>query len=388
LQAFIILLALHQTIAYAYALGPSWSWSNGSWICKYLCNQCLLQIQFWVRIPFMARCTRFVNDLFSPGTPVSSTNKTDRHDIKEILLKVALNTTNKTYIFQWIFAYKFIVIWTCFPFIYQFRDGIFLHVPISWQNIAFIYQFRGGIFSSCTNFVIEYSLLSISWQYSLHVSILLRNIPFIYRFRYGIYPSYTNLVTGYSLHLPISLRNIPFMYQFGDGIFSSSTNFVTEYYILFLHLTFRSSILGFIYIYVHFFDIYVIDIVWGYYVIVRTFITMMNVILYYTSWKVLPTLPYLHYFIHPRCFSSLKGFYFRSIFVVSHIDIHDITERLLKVALNTINQTNQAHWYSPYTHLYRSILKRFLKRVMYMINIHVNCGVYSEYAIDAYFSTK
>ena len=29
---------------------------------------------------------------FSPGTPMSSTNKTDRHDITEILLKVALNT--------------------------------------------------------------------------------------------------------------------------------------------------------------------------------------------------------------------------------------------------------------------------------------------------------
>jgi hypothetical protein len=29
---------------------------------------------------------------FSPGTPVSSTNKTGRHDITEILLKVALNT--------------------------------------------------------------------------------------------------------------------------------------------------------------------------------------------------------------------------------------------------------------------------------------------------------
>ena len=28
----------------------------------------------------------------SPGTPVSSTNKTDRHDKTEILLKVALNT--------------------------------------------------------------------------------------------------------------------------------------------------------------------------------------------------------------------------------------------------------------------------------------------------------
>jgi len=29
---------------------------------------------------------------FSQDTPVSSTNKTDRHDITEILLKVALNT--------------------------------------------------------------------------------------------------------------------------------------------------------------------------------------------------------------------------------------------------------------------------------------------------------
>jgi hypothetical protein len=32
---------------------------------------------------------------FSPGTPVFSTTKTIRHDIAEILLKVALNTKNK-----------------------------------------------------------------------------------------------------------------------------------------------------------------------------------------------------------------------------------------------------------------------------------------------------
>jgi hypothetical protein len=29
---------------------------------------------------------------FSPGIPISSTNKTDCHDIAEILLKVTLNT--------------------------------------------------------------------------------------------------------------------------------------------------------------------------------------------------------------------------------------------------------------------------------------------------------
>ena len=44
---------------------------------------------------------KFVSDLrqvgrwFSPGTPVSSSNKTDRHDITEILLKVALSTINQ-----------------------------------------------------------------------------------------------------------------------------------------------------------------------------------------------------------------------------------------------------------------------------------------------------
>jgi hypothetical protein len=32
---------------------------------------------------------------FSPGTPVSPTNKTDRHDITEILLNVSLNTINQ-----------------------------------------------------------------------------------------------------------------------------------------------------------------------------------------------------------------------------------------------------------------------------------------------------
>jgi hypothetical protein len=44
---------------------------------------------------------KFSSDLrqvggFIPGTPVSSTNKTDSHDISEILLNVALYSTNQT----------------------------------------------------------------------------------------------------------------------------------------------------------------------------------------------------------------------------------------------------------------------------------------------------
>ena len=46
----------------------------------------------------------FVGDLrqvsgFRPGTSVSSTNKTDRHDVAEILLKVALSNKQK-YIYR------------------------------------------------------------------------------------------------------------------------------------------------------------------------------------------------------------------------------------------------------------------------------------------------
>jgi hypothetical protein len=38
---------------------------------------------------------------FSPGPPVSSINKTDRHDVAEILLKVALNTIKQTNIMKY-----------------------------------------------------------------------------------------------------------------------------------------------------------------------------------------------------------------------------------------------------------------------------------------------
>jgi hypothetical protein len=37
--------------------------------------------------PMQHYAIQFVSDFF-PGTPVSSTNKTDRHDVTEILLKV------------------------------------------------------------------------------------------------------------------------------------------------------------------------------------------------------------------------------------------------------------------------------------------------------------
>jgi hypothetical protein len=71
--------------------------SYGTWIYNYLCSQCLWPLMLWVRISIRVRCTTLCDKVcqlpetgrwFSPRPPVSSNNKTDRHAIAEILLKV------------------------------------------------------------------------------------------------------------------------------------------------------------------------------------------------------------------------------------------------------------------------------------------------------------
>jgi hypothetical protein len=79
-----------------FLVGPLWSWSHGSWIYNYLCNQCLSPLMLWVQISIRASCTTLCDKVcqwlatgrwFSPGPPVSSTNKADCHDITEIFWK-------------------------------------------------------------------------------------------------------------------------------------------------------------------------------------------------------------------------------------------------------------------------------------------------------------
>ena len=89
--------------------GPSWSWSYDSWINNYLCTQWLSPLTLWVWIPLgrgvlhttlFDKCCYWLatGQWFSPRTPVSSTNKTDRHDIAELLWKVTSNTISQPYI--------------------------------------------------------------------------------------------------------------------------------------------------------------------------------------------------------------------------------------------------------------------------------------------------
>ena len=79
-------------------------WSYGSWIYNYLCIQCLSPLMLSVWISIRERCTPLCDTVcqwlatdrwFSLSPPISSTNKTDSHNITEILLKVELNATKQ-----------------------------------------------------------------------------------------------------------------------------------------------------------------------------------------------------------------------------------------------------------------------------------------------------
>jgi hypothetical protein len=85
---------------------------------------------------------KFVSDLrqvwFSPRTPVSSTNKTDRDDITEILLKVALNSIKPN---QTLF---------CTIKIYDHYNIDFLFPNQSFENQYFIKLVLNGYIYYCS----------------------------------------------------------------------------------------------------------------------------------------------------------------------------------------------------------------------------------------------
>ena len=83
----------------------------------YAINVYSSSLIFWVQILPMARCARYsfmwsslsvtcACRWLSPGAHISFINKTNRHDIAEILLKVALNTITLTQIYHTVLSMK------------------------------------------------------------------------------------------------------------------------------------------------------------------------------------------------------------------------------------------------------------------------------------------
>jgi hypothetical protein len=82
-------------------IGSSWMWSYAKLDLQLPVQSVPITTKIVRSNPTQVRCTQYnimwsslsvTCGRFSPGTPVSSTNKTDHHNITEILLKVALNT--------------------------------------------------------------------------------------------------------------------------------------------------------------------------------------------------------------------------------------------------------------------------------------------------------
>ena len=135
-----------------YIQGPSWLWSYGSWIYNYLCSQCLSPLKFefehcsWWGVLDTTLCDKvcqwFVTGRsFYPGTTVSSTNKTDCHNVAEILLKVALNTIKIKKRMHTIYMYKNNVVNFRF-FIKIWKDHHLWLVGwrLTWSHVLLVYQ--------------------------------------------------------------------------------------------------------------------------------------------------------------------------------------------------------------------------------------------------------
>jgi hypothetical protein len=82
--------------------GLSWSWSYGSWIYNYLCNQCLSPLQLWVRIPLRRSVLDTLCDKvfqwLGTGRWFSPPIKLDCHDITVLLPVTYLESSSTAWI--------------------------------------------------------------------------------------------------------------------------------------------------------------------------------------------------------------------------------------------------------------------------------------------------
>jgi hypothetical protein len=106
LNKLLLIRSLFEVYFIKLNRGSSWSWSYGTNVVEFTTTSayhhysCEFESRSWRGILDTKLCDKVCQWLakgrwFSPGTTISTTNKTDRHDITEIVLKVTLNTIKK-----------------------------------------------------------------------------------------------------------------------------------------------------------------------------------------------------------------------------------------------------------------------------------------------------
>jgi hypothetical protein len=105
---FYIVIIPHSKSLYNLIIGPGWLNELGSYITTHTSLSQIRRGFASSFVNYIKGCTRLTassdeayqllahDRLFSPSTPASSTTKTGRHAIANILLKVALSTINQS----------------------------------------------------------------------------------------------------------------------------------------------------------------------------------------------------------------------------------------------------------------------------------------------------
>ena len=158
-------------------MGPSWPWSDGGWIynCLYVISADVVgsdQGEVYNIMWYFVCQWLVAGQWISSGTPISSINKTDRHEITEILLKVALSTIKPTnsifcnsacryfrwkYLFEWWQSLQ--VVFVCFcsrlmsnTFFFKFdnKDSSGAKIFVIWNDVVCGDTLMCSLWNACT----------------------------------------------------------------------------------------------------------------------------------------------------------------------------------------------------------------------------------------------
>ena len=190
-----------------------WSWSFDNWIYNYICNNCLSALTFLVRIPLMVRCTLYnimwstlpvtiACRWYSPVTPVSSTNKTARHEHTWGRLFQTLVVCSQLEIYRFFFLFFFFSF--CFSFLFSFYFGFFLLFSLfilldDYLQRGMCFHMDPIAYSVIVDFNRVYCFSSTYWLYFI---VVLHNLT-IYRMICGLEVWFAPLQDSSMIVLPI-----------------------------------------------------------------------------------------------------------------------------------------------------------------------------------------